>query len=76
LLLELGGGTFYTKDGMGYYMRFVSTDTRPVTTRELRDALAAVDPGYDIAVDNSVVTIHHSGATIAQVETPGASVIG
>jgi len=61
---------------MGYYMRFVSTDTRPVTARELRDALAAVDPGYDIAVDNSVGTIHHSGAIIAQVETPGASVIG
>ena len=53
---------------MGYYMRFVSTDQRPVTARELRDALVVVDPGYDIAVDDSVVTIHHSGATIAQVE--------
>ena len=58
----------YTKDGMGYYMRLVGTDTRRVTARGPRDALVALDPGYVIAVDNSVVMIHHSGATIAQVE--------
>jgi hypothetical protein len=53
---------------MGYYMRFISTDTRPITPAELRSALVAADPGYDIEVDDIAATINHSGVTIAHVE--------
>ena len=53
---------------MGYYMRFISTDQRQITVPELRDALVAADSGYDIEIDDSVVTIRHSGDTIAQLE--------
>ena len=53
---------------MGYYMRFVSTDTRPVTATELRDALIAAGAGYEVLTDDTVATILHDGATIAHVE--------
>ena len=53
---------------MGYYMRYVSTDQRPVTAAELRNALLATGPGYDIQVDDVAATIIHAGVTIAHVE--------
>ena len=53
---------------VGYYMRFVSTDARDITATELRDALLAVEPGYEVLVDDTVATILHDGATIAHVE--------
>jgi len=53
---------------MGYYMRFVSTDPRPITATDLRSALTAADPGYDVDVDATAATIRHSGATIAHLE--------
>ena len=49
-------------------MRFVSTDTRPVTATELRDALGGAGPGYEVLIDDTVATILHDGATIAHVE--------
>ena len=58
---------------MGYYMRFINTDTRPITAAHLRSALVGADPGYDIEIDDTAATINHSGVTIAHVEinTPG-----
>lgn len=53
---------------MGYYMRFVSTDERPITTAELRDALVAAGPGYDVQIDDAAAMIVHAGVPIAQVE--------
>jgi hypothetical protein len=49
-------------------MRFVSTDERPITTADLRDALIAAGPGYNVQVDDTAATIVHDGATIAHVE--------
>lgn len=34
---------------MGYYLRFFSTDTRPITAPLLEEALKEVDPGYALA---------------------------
>jgi len=58
---------------VGYYMRYVSSDRRPITGAELRDALLATGSGYDVEVDDTAATIVHAGATIAHVEinTPG-----
>ena len=53
---------------MGYYMRFVSRDATPVTTTQLRDALLAADPGYDVQIDDVAATVSHTGARIAHVE--------
>src|SRR5262245_35426083 len=49
-------------------MRFVSRDAKPVTTTELRDALQAADPGYDVQIDDVAATISHAGARVAHVE--------
>jgi hypothetical protein len=53
---------------VGYYMRYVSTDDRPITTAEIRDALVAAGTGYDVEIDDTAATIVHSGARIAHVE--------
>lgn len=53
---------------MGYYMRFVSTDARPVVPAELRDALAAVSPAYNVEIDDFAATISYDGDVIAHVE--------
>lgn len=53
---------------MGYYMRFVSTDARPVVPAELRDALAAVSPTYNVEIDDLAATISYDGDVIAHVE--------
>lgn len=49
-------------------MRFVSEDEKPVTTTELRDALLAAGPGYEVTLDDVSATILHAGAPIAHVE--------
>ena len=49
-------------------MRYISTDQRRITAAELRNALLATGPGYQIQVDDSAATIAHGGATIAHVE--------
>jgi hypothetical protein len=49
-------------------MRFVSGDDRPVTTTQLRDALLAAGPGYEVKMDEAAATIVHAGTPIAHVE--------
>lgn len=53
---------------MGYYIRFVSTDARPVATTDLQNAFVAAGPAYAVQVDDTAATIRHAGATIAHVE--------
>src|SRR6185312_11146833 len=51
---------------VGYYMRYISTDQRRITAAELRDALLATGPGYQIQVDDTAATIAH-----VEINVPG-----
>jgi hypothetical protein len=53
---------------MGYYIRFVSVDARPIVAAHLQAALFATSGEYKMDIDQNVANIHYAGATIAQIE--------
>jgi hypothetical protein len=52
---------------MGYYMRYIVTDERPVTVQELADAFRAADPGYHLEELAAELTVHHGARCIAHL---------
>jgi hypothetical protein len=57
---------------LGYYIRFISTDERPLEPVELRRVLALVDSAYSFEFGGESMTIHHAGSPIGhlRVRTP------
>ncbi|MCA0456822.1 MAG: hypothetical protein LCI00_22810 [Chloroflexi bacterium] len=55
---------------MGYFMRYISTDARPVTFATLDEVLAAIDTKYTLrATDlDELVEVLHDGQLYGQVE--------
>jgi hypothetical protein len=53
---------------MSYYMRFLSTDLQATTAAHLEAALRAVDPDYDVQVEDNEAIVRHAAATIAKLE--------
>jgi hypothetical protein len=53
---------------MSYYMRFLSTDLQATTAAHLEAAFRAVDPDYDVQVEDNEAVVRHAAATIAKLE--------
>lgn len=52
---------------MGYYMRYVVADDRPVTADAVQDAFTRLGPDYQADADGDEVTVEHRGDPIAHV---------
>lgn len=56
---------------MGYYMRYLMADARPVDLKMLENALQAIDPDYHIQEDGQIENfgdLFHAGKLYARVE--------
>lgn len=53
---------------MGYYMRFIGMDERRTDAEQLKAALLAVGPGYDVHLEDNEAIVVHAGAIIAKLE--------
>jgi hypothetical protein len=60
---------------MGYYMRFLSTDERPITIREIRLGVKANHPDYSVTQDGFLT---FGSAVVASIEinTPADELFG
>jgi hypothetical protein len=52
---------------VGYYMRYIVADDRPVAVGDLRTAFAGAGAGYEIEGEDGEATITHAGQAIGQV---------
>src|SRR5262245_14801059 len=53
---------------MGYYMRYISADARPLELSELARVLAEQNPAYDLRFEQNEGTLHYGETVIAQLE--------
>lgn len=54
---------------MGYYMRFLSTDERPIDLRLLREAVRKVNPDYSVTSDG-LLTFGSAVVASLEINTP------
>ena len=52
---------------MGYYMRYIVSDDRPVSVQDLRKAFAEAGPGYEIDGEEAECTVTFEGTPIGQI---------
>ncbi len=52
---------------MGYYMRYIVADERPVAVGDIRTAFAGAGAGYEIEGEDGEATITHAGQAIGEV---------
>jgi hypothetical protein len=53
---------------MGYYLRFITTDTDPIDLEKIGEVLQSTDPRYTLEIQNNDATLMYDGGPYADLE--------
>jgi hypothetical protein len=53
---------------MGYYLRFITTDTAPIDLEKIGEVLQSTDPRYALEIQGKDATLHYDGDPYADLE--------
>lgn len=60
---------------MGYYLRFISTDERPIELRTLVQAMRAANPAFSIT-SRGILTLNSAAVADVEINTPADELFG